>query len=97
MPDPLRRLRHRKVCEVLRQWDPIGVLSDPTCPRDEYDSYSPQFMRILDSGPALDDLVRWMTDLATTRMGIDSVDRAHTSTCARHLFDLSHQTPPASP
>ena len=28
-------------------WDPIGVMSDPTCPRDEYDGYIGRMFELL--------------------------------------------------
>ena len=38
---------HLKVLEMLRQWDPIGVICADH--QDEYDFYSPTIVRMLDS------------------------------------------------
>ena len=39
---------HRKVLEMLRDWDPIGVISEDH--QDEYESYAAAIVRLLDGG-----------------------------------------------
>jgi len=74
---------HLKVLEVLRRWDPIGV-SDLA--PDEYDSYSPGVVQMLDNGIGSIDLKLWLVDLARGHMGLDFVDEAHTQDCAEELI-----------
>ena len=71
-----------KVLEVLREWDPIDVSS--YCNQDEYDSYAPPIVRLLDAGASVDDLVRHMTAIVTEGMGI-GVDQLKTQACAEQL------------
>ena len=40
---------HLKVLETLREWDPIGIICDDN--QDEYDSYAPAIVRMLDFKP----------------------------------------------
>ena len=60
----------RAVEGKLREWDPIGVLSDPTWPRDEYDSYAPQVLGLLQSGATVNVLADHLNNIATLSMGL---------------------------
>jgi hypothetical protein len=63
----------RVVEEILRRWDPIGVIpdrSDAGGPLDEYDSYAPGILGKLRAGASVDDLTRHLYGLATTQMGL---------------------------
>ena len=62
---------------VLRRWDPIGVLpggSDPNdAPLDEYDSYAPQVVALLQRGAGPDELEGYLSDVRTQEMGLPRV------------------------
>ena len=75
-----------KVLEVLRRWDPIGVICDDN--QDEYDGYSVGFMRLLDAGASVDDLVREMRGIVLEHMGMPSFDEAHARACATELAEF---------
>jgi hypothetical protein len=62
---------HLRVMEVLRRWDPIGVFTiDPNWSSDEYDSYSPQIVRMLDGGCTAGELAQHLAWIQTDRMAI---------------------------
>ena len=63
----VRRAIRRVFVEV---WDPIGVMSDPDWPRDEYDGYIGRVFELLVTGGSDDELVRYL-DWAVARMGMD--------------------------
>lgn len=75
---------HLKVMEVLRRWDPIGVISESN--QDEYDGYSVQVVRMLDAGATADSLVDHMRWIVTERMQI-AFDESHSRDCAQELVD----------
>src|SRR5262245_5798435 len=93
-PDPLKShylarpdvQGHLKVWEVLREWDPIGVISDSNL--DEYDGYAPDLIRMLDRGVSTEFVANWLKHLATDRMGLSYVDERHTVNCAKKLTDF---------
>ncbi|MBP7747480.1 MAG: hypothetical protein KA383_15295 [Phycisphaerae bacterium] len=68
-PDAAGYLR---VLEALQFWDPIGVLSDPACPRDEYDVYAAPIVRLLDRGVSAEQLMRVLRHIAREEMCIES-------------------------
>lgn len=59
---------HLKVLEVLRKWDPIGVISESN--QDEYDSYAPRIIRMLDDRCTPKQLAKVLYDLKTKDMGL---------------------------
>ncbi len=59
---------HLKVLEVLRKWDPIGIISEKH--QDEYDSYAPQIIRMLDARCTPKQLAQALYDLKTKHMGL---------------------------
>lgn len=93
-PDPLKSdylarpdtQGHLKVWEVLREWDPIGVISESNL--DEYDMYAPELIRALDAGATAEFVSNWLTDIASDRMGLSYVDKHHTLACAKKLTDF---------
>lgn len=72
---------HLKVMELLRNWDPIGVISGQN--QDEYDGYSPAIVRMLDAGISERELYRHLKRLVK-HMGI-RCDRTKTKRMARDL------------
>ncbi len=77
---------HFKVLEVLRRWDPIGVISETN--QDEYDAYSLRFMRLLDARASVEDLVAEMRSTVLERMGMSSFDENHARVCATELTEF---------
>ncbi len=77
---------HFKVMEVLRKWDPIGVVCENN--QDEYDAYSVGFMRLLDAGGSVDELVAEMRCVVLERMGMPSFDERHARACATELVSF---------
>ena len=80
-----------RVLEVLREWDPIGVIGYG--PQDEYDSYAPTIIRMLDAGNGVDDLTKHMVRIVAEHMGI-SVDKKKTRQCAQKLVDFWQEWKP---
>jgi hypothetical protein len=63
-----------KVLECLRQWDPMGVVEDAP---DEYDSYIPEIIDMLDGGIETEHLAAYLMTLAREHMGV-SCDKTQT-------------------
>ncbi|MBK6879549.1 MAG: hypothetical protein IPN65_07305 [Elusimicrobia bacterium] len=59
---------HLKVMELLRKWDPIGVISEAN--QDEYDMYSYNIVRMLDSGITAIELAEHLSKIQLERMGL---------------------------
>lgn len=60
---------HLKVMELLRKWDPIGVISETN--QDEYDMYSYSIVRMLDSGITAIELAEHLNKIQLERMGLE--------------------------
>lgn len=76
---------HLKVKEVLRKWDPIGVIDEDN--QDEYDSYSIAIVRLLDRGAKVDEVVDYMRWVVIDQIGLSYFDEAHSRVCARELVE----------
>ena len=69
------------VQEVLRRWDPIGIISnliENELAPDEYDSYAPHIVSMLAGGCSRDELLRHLDYCRTGAMGLpadESADR----------------------
>ena len=66
-------LRLEGVKAALRQWDPIGVIDgliDSELPPDEYDSYAPYLLELLESGAPARRVASHFVSLRTTSMGL---------------------------
>ena len=68
-----------KVLEILRLWDPIGVISEDN--QDEYDGYAAPIVRHLDRGTTVRALQKLMVRIVVENIGI----KAHTRACAKEL------------
>jgi hypothetical protein len=56
---------------LLHEWDPIGV-SGMTGPEDEYDAYIGGVYRLLASGASEHQIIEYLYEIGTNRMGLDS-------------------------
>jgi len=74
------------VLEVLRDWDPIGVISATN--RDEYDHYAPELIRMLDARASSAFVGEWLIDLAANHMALSFVDKHHSHRCAERLTEF---------
>ena len=62
----------RVVEGILRRWDPIGVEPGVVAPADEYDSYAPHIVSIVESGCSVEALAAHLEHLATSVIGVGS-------------------------
>jgi hypothetical protein len=79
--------RHLKVMELLRKWDPIGVLDDTEWPDDEYDIYSAPMARMLDAGISEKNLYNHMKSIVKERMEL-ACDKKKTKQIAHELVEF---------
>ena len=77
---------HLKVLDVLRRWDPIGVIGDRN--QDEYDAYAPDFIHRLDQRLPVAEIVEFMRGLAQHHMGMPTFDESRARACATELAEL---------
>lgn len=73
---------HLKVMELLRKWDPIGVITKEN--QDEYDMYSADIVRLLDRGCSADDLAAVLAKVQKEHMGL-TPNAAHDASIASEL------------
>jgi hypothetical protein len=62
----------RLVEEVLRRWDPIGVQPGTFAPADEYDSYAPHIVSMVEHGCTMEELAGHLERLSAESMGVGS-------------------------
>lgn len=55
---------------LIEHWDPIGVMSEPDWPRDEYDSYIGGVYRCLAQGESPEAIARHLCSVEATMMGL---------------------------
>ena len=60
----------RVVKAALRDWDPIGVMDLEEPPLDEYDSYAPLIVAMVDRGCTPEELARHLGHIQITAMGL---------------------------
>lgn len=91
-----RNLKHaamvkiRTVQEILRQWDPINVAPGTVAPPDEYDSYAPHIVSMVEGGCTIDDLAAHLEHLCLHAMGLGSSSarsRSHSLMFAAQIVD----------
>ena len=73
------RQKIKEIRALWREWDPIGVYSDPDsgCPPDEYDSYLGPCLRLLEQKSSEDELAKYLAYVAEERMGLCSPAEAY--------------------
>jgi hypothetical protein len=66
----------RRVGEILHyMWDPIGIRSVPEA-RNEYESYVPQVISLLDRGASESEIKEYLTSISTETIGLSATDAA---------------------
>jgi hypothetical protein len=73
----------RLVEEILRRWDPIGVEPGTMAPADEYDSYAPHIVSMVEGGCAVEELASHLGSLASAAMGVTSNLKANATFAAQ--------------
>lgn len=76
------RRRWAEARELWCKWDPIGVMSMPDWPRDEYDSYVGPTLRLLESGASLQTLSQYLAQVELGHMGLSDSRQARSSRLA---------------
>ena len=77
------KVQIRLVEEILRRWYPIGVEPGTMAPADEYDSYAPHIVSMVESGCTVAELSAHLEDLSTTTIGVGSNPKASASFAAQ--------------
>lgn len=77
----------RLVEEILRRWDPIGVQPGTMAPADEYDSYAPHMVSMVEGGCTVEELASHLGDLSSKTMGVGSNIKAN-ATFAAQIIDV---------
>ena len=76
------------VKEILfREWDPIGINSNPAC-QDEYDSYVSAIARLLQAESDKYKITEHLSNLRRVNMGLSSTDEERDRHIARRLINL---------
>jgi hypothetical protein len=67
---PDSRERWRQVRDLWNQFDPIGVMGLEDWPRDEYESYLGQTLRLLEQNASLEDIHKYLAMVTLEHMGL---------------------------
>jgi hypothetical protein len=70
------RKRWSEVRLLWCEWDPIGVMSMPDWPRDEYDAYLGPTLRLLEGGASHQQLADYLAEIELGHMGLSESDQA---------------------
>jgi len=62
----------RLVEGILRRWDPIGIQPGTFAPADEYDSYAPHIVSMVECGCTMEELAGHLDHLSSDTMGVGS-------------------------
>lgn len=62
----------RTVEGILRRWDPVGVQPGRFAPADEYDSYAPQIVSLVESGCTAEALSAHLEQLSIQTFDVGS-------------------------
>ena len=66
------RARWAELRGLLNEWDPIGVMSTPEGPRDEYDCIAGPVMRMLEAGASQGQIADFLRQEMTEHFGLPS-------------------------
>ena len=69
---------------LMQHWDPIGIRDVEEC-YDEYDSYIPSILSLMDSGAQIDELAQFLDQVVSEQMGLES-NLAHSKSVAALLL-----------
>jgi len=58
------RQRWGELRDKWNDYDPIGVMDSPEWPRDEYETYVGETMRMLEQGASVDDIVGYLEEVS---------------------------------
>jgi hypothetical protein len=88
MSEMKREALWQAVKEVLfREWDPIGVNSNPAC-SDEYDAYVIAIVRLLQAEADEYKIAEHLRNLERVSMGLSSANEERDHQIARRLISL---------
>jgi hypothetical protein len=73
------RERWSQVRSLWCEWDPIGVMSMPDWPRDEYDAYLGPTLRLLEEGGLVQQLEDYLAKIELGHMGLSESDNRRAS------------------
>ena len=65
-------VRVARVQSILRRWDPIGVRPGEIAPEDEYDSYAPHIVSLVERGSSVEQLAGYLAKLRTETIGVEA-------------------------
>jgi hypothetical protein len=65
------RERWRQVRDLWNEFDPIGVMGMEDWPRDEYESYLGQTLRLLEQGASLEEIQKYLAFVSLEHMGLN--------------------------
>lgn len=68
---PDSRERWRQVRDLWNEFDPIGVMGMDDWPRDEYESYLGQTLRLLEQGASLEEIQKYLAFVTLEHMGLN--------------------------
>jgi hypothetical protein len=83
--------RIRVVESVLRRWDPAGVQPGRFAPADEYDSYAPHIVSMIEGGCTADALIAHLEHLSIEVLDVGPNLRASTKFAAEIMRTLQPQ------
>lgn len=56
---------------LMKHWDPIGIKDVEQC-YDEYDSYIPSILSLIDNGVSPEELAHFLDEIVSEQMGLTS-------------------------
>ena len=86
---PDSRERWRQARDLWNEFDPIGVMGQADWPRDEYESYLGQSLRLLEQDASLEDIAKYLAFVTLEHMGLSDTPQFEASrrTFAKRLRD----------
>jgi hypothetical protein len=87
----------RAVEAILRRWDPINVEPGRVAPSDEYDSYAPHIVSMVESGCTVAELTAHLECLCVETMGLkprSSASQAYSSKFAALILETLRPSNP---
>ena len=78
------RRRWAALRSLWNEFDPIGVMDDPSWPRDEYEAYLGPTLRRLEAGASVKEIADYLESVVSESMGLNP-DRAEAERFARRL------------